>query len=158
MLVACYVDKGRYRKFGKIYDGKIHFGHDYDCAYRTFVYSPIVGKVIFCERVNGFGGSQPNRKGWMVCIEGNGLLKQKYTLLYGHVIPSQKIKIGYIVSAGEKIGEVDKYYIGDEEFNHLHLGCWRGGGLPDIDDKNSYGYGELLRNWIDPIFAQDVLL
>lgn len=145
-MVPVIKDRGRYRPFGKVYFGKIHNSHDYDIGQGAKVYNVHEGVVIFCGMVNGFGGINPSKKGWVVLVEveNDG---HKYTIMYGHCKPyalKKGDKVGYM----QVIGEVDSYIIGGENVPHLHFGVWAGGGKP----KGNWGYVEHLRNWINPKF------
>jgi murein DD-endopeptidase MepM/ murein hydrolase activator NlpD len=142
MIMPCG-DKQRFRVFGRMYDGYIHVGHDFDQPLNTLVHSIDDGGVITdIAFLNGFGSLNPSSKGYCIFVK-----YEKYFAIYGHIITG--LKVGAKVNQGDVIGKIAPFYNGRDFLPHMHMGIW----LSDKTPEAPYGYlpkGNL-KSWVDPI-------
>jgi murein DD-endopeptidase MepM/ murein hydrolase activator NlpD len=135
-------DMGRYRRFMWTSDNVwFHLGHDFDVPENTDIFAIDDGEIIFSGQMEGFGGTNPSRKGGCVIIQHHG-----YICIYGHLKDLPGIKK---VKAGDYIGKVDHYYIGKEDYPHLHFGKHLGNGIPQT--FLGYEKKQNLTGWVDPL-------
>ena len=142
MKLPVKYDLGKYRQFGKIYQGenKYHLGHDFNVHLGEEVFSIADGQVLEIREASGFGGWSPTRKGWYIWIQ-HGII----CALYGHCKPFQ-IKIGDNIKEGQLIGHIHDYIRDRFSLPHLHFGIWNGLNYPSYN----LGYDKSLKQWIDP--------
>jgi murein DD-endopeptidase MepM/ murein hydrolase activator NlpD len=136
-------DRGRYRKFGKLYKEGWHVGKDFDCNLDTEVHAVADGIIIFSDMANGFGSLNPSTKGGVIIIK-----HENYITLYGHI--NRKKNKDDIVKKGETIGTIAKFFNGGFLLPHLHFAKALGQTWPDT----KWGYVktiEDLKKWIDPL-------
>lgn len=137
-------DRGRFRKFGKLYKEGYHVGKDFDCDIGTPVVAYADGEIIFTGEVNGFGSMNPHSSGGVIIIQHDG-----YCTLYGHITREKRV-VGTMVKEGERIGTVAKFYNTGFLLPHLHFGKYQGVGMP----KTKWGYvktPEELDKWDNPL-------
>ena len=158
MIKPCEIDKGRFRKFGKVYEGLLHCGHDFDAPQGTIVKAIDDGFVIRAEMIEGFGALNPvteeqkkNTKGGAVIIKHIHKETGKcYYALYGHL--TMTVHVNDVVIAGEIIGGIANFTNRGEVLPHLHFGIW------DCEEPivGKLGYDRELRCWTDPLkFLKD---
>lgn len=141
MVEPVKYDLGKYRRFGIIYSGekKYHCGHDYNVHLGEEVFACAKGKVLEVREASGFGGYNPNRKGWLIWIQHGSIC-----ILYGHVKPFN-IKINENVKEGQLIGHVHDYIRDGFHLPHVHAGLWEGLDYPNYN----LGYDISLKKWKD---------
>jgi|WetSurMetagenome_2_1015567.scaffolds.fasta_scaffold312905_2 murein DD-endopeptidase MepM/ murein hydrolase activator NlpD len=141
MILPVKYDLGGYRQFGKIYEDNLyHLGHDFKVDIGIEVMAIAKGQILDIREANGFGGWNPQRRGFYIWIQHNNICA-----LYGHV-KSFNIKIGDLIKEGQVIGNVHDYIRDNFHLPHLHFGVWQGLNQPN---KN-LGYDKDLKQWIDP--------
>lgn len=136
-------DFGKYRRFGIIYPGekKYHLGHDYNVHLGEEVFSIANGQIVDIREARGFGGWNPQKKGWYIWIDHG-----KVCALYGHCKPFS-VRIGDSIKEGRLIGHVHDYIRDGFHLSHLHFGVWDGLNFP----HSNLGYDTNFKQWINPI-------
>ena len=120
MILPVKYDLGKYRRFGIIYAGekKYHCGHDFNVHLGEEVFSIANGRVLEIKEAQGFGGWNPQKRGWLIWIQHGDICA-----LYGHCKPFH-IKIGDSVKEDQLIGHVHDYIRNRFHLPHLHFGIW----------------------------------
>jgi murein DD-endopeptidase MepM/ murein hydrolase activator NlpD len=134
------IDKGRFRKFGKIYKEGTHLGHDFDCPEGSSVRAISDGVVIDSRNCMGFGSLNPSSEGGIIFVKHGDIIA-----LYGHV--KSNVAINEEVKEGQVIGAVASFKNGNDVLPHLHFGIWGKPTYPIVP----YGYSSQLYFWIDPL-------
>ena len=134
------IDKGRFRKFGKLYSDGLHAGHDFDCPIKTEVKAISKGIILLSIDINGFGSLNPSTKGGAIFIQHD-----KIIALYGHL--SRLVNEDEKVEEGQVIGTIINFSNHGESLPHLHFGIYNDIMMPD----SPFGYVKQLGLWIDPI-------
>lgn len=142
MILPVKQDKGGYRRFGKVYSGeqKYHLGHDFNVPIGEEVFAITNGIVKEIREARGFGGWNPQRKGWLIWIEHGNICA-----LYGHCKPF-KLRIGESVKERQLIGHIHDYIRDKFSLPHLHFGIWSGTNYP----MSNLGYDISLKQWVNP--------
>jgi len=143
------IDRGRYRKYGKLYKRGnkklIHCGHDYDCPYESNVFAVTFGTVIYSEYNKSF-------QGHVVMINHQNKNENGFVAIYGH-LKDVDLEVGDVVQTNQIIGRINHYKVGNDDLPHLHFAIWRDNNIPNI----AWGYVDNLDNYVNPIFYLEEL-
>jgi murein DD-endopeptidase MepM/ murein hydrolase activator NlpD len=135
-------DLGGYRGYSyRRSDNKIHTGHDYNCDLGEEVKAIADGEVLHADLAYGFGSD--GAKGGVVIIQH----KEKnipFVTISGHL--NFTVKKGQKVKAGEVIGKIHEYKVGNDNLEHLHFCVWLGKGIPNA----RWGYVDKMEDYINP--------
>src|SRR4030042_1893020 len=128
-------DNYKYRIFGKIYKEGYHRGQDIGCNEGTNVYASYDGEVIKSGFFQGYGSLNPSRPGGAIWIKHVDKTRKVFYTHYGHVKPL--VVVGDVIKADTIIGQVSRFYNGNDRLPHLHYSRFNGEIIP----KDCWGYG-----------------